>query len=172
MYEVPTEGTNIEAVITEAINTLRTNNWQYKGLLLPKNPTTVGTTLIQDSEQTATSIATCSQFITYVNGSTNVAHIYKASDEYNSASYQERFAAYEKVIELHSEIEENTTSYAITTNNTEKIDISTLREAAPNATIVETINNEMVRTTATGNSSIYAYNGSAGGGFGTVARRS
>lgn len=167
LYEVPTEGTNIEAVITEAINTLRTNNWQYKGLLLPKNPTTVGTTLIQDSEQTATSIATCSQFITYVNGSTNVAHIYKASDEYNSASYQERFAAYEKVIELHSKIEENTTSYAITTNSTEKIDISTLRTAAPNATIVETINNEMVRTTATGNSSIYAYNASAGG-FGTV----
>lgn len=174
LYDMPLNTTmdggtsTIEDAIEDAITIMRTNNWQYKGLLLPKNPTTVGTTLIQDSNKTAQSIATCSQFISYVNGTTTTAHIYKASDEYQSATYDERFAAFKAAIEQHSEIEANTTSYLISTNSTEKIDISTLRTAAPNATIIETINNEMVRNTATGNSSIYAYN-AAPGGFGTVA---
>ena len=53
LYDIPTgEGSTIETVITDAINTIRTSNdKQFKGLLLPNNPINIGTLLIQDTEQ-------------------------------------------------------------------------------------------------------------------------
>lgn len=164
LYDIPTgEGTTIEAAITEAINMMRENNWQYKGLLLPKNPTTVGTTLIQDSEQNATSIATCSQFIAYQNASTMAAHIYKAADDYSAAGYADRFTAFKSVISRHSDIASSATDYLISTNSTTSFDVTSLPSTA---TKVLTINNEMVRV-ASGLASVYAYP-AAGGAFYTV----
>ena len=146
------ETKTIEDVISETIDVLRTNNWQYKGLLLPKNPKNVGTTLIQDREADATKLATCSQFIAYNNGTTTVAHVYN-TDNTATATYNSNVTKMEAMFELHSEIGTNTTAYLVTTNSTSAVSMTALPSTA---TRIETFNNEMVGT-ASGNASIIAY---------------
>ena len=158
LYDVPVATTNIEAVITEAIGQMRTNNWQYKGLLLPKNPTTVGTTLIADRNEDATKQATCSQFIAYNNGATTVAHVYNA-DNTATATYGTNVGKLESVLELHPEIGTNTTNYLVTTNSTSKVSMSALPATA---TRVETINNDMVNPDPNSPAKMYVYPSESG----------
>ena len=158
LYDVPVATTNIEAVITEAIGQMRTNNWQYKGLLLPKNPTTVGTTLIQDSAEDQTKLATCSQFIAYNNGATTVAHVYN-TDNTATATYNTNVEKLESVLELHPEIGTNTTNYLVTTNSTSKVSMTALPETA---TRVETINNDMVNPDPNSPAKMYVYPSESG----------
>ncbi len=158
LYDVPVATTNIEAVITEAIGQMRTNNWQYKGLLLPKNPTTVGTTLIQDRAEDQTKLATCSQFVAYNNGATTVAHVYN-TDNTATATYETNVGKLESVLELHPEIGTNTTNYLVTTNSTSKVSMSALPETA---TRVETINNDMVNPDPNSPAKMYVYPSESG----------
>ena len=158
LYDVPVATTNIEAVITEAIGQMRTNNWQYKGLLLPKNPTTVGTTLIQDRAEDQTKLATCSQFIAYNNGATTVAHVYN-TDNTATATYDANVGKLESVLELHPEIGTNTTNYLVSTNSTSKVSMSALPATA---TRVETINNDMVNPNPDSPAKMYVYPSASG----------
>ncbi len=158
LYDVPVATTNIEAVITEAIGQMRTNNWQYKGLLLPKNPTSVGTTLIQDRAEDQTKLATCSQFIAYNNGTSTVAHVYNA-DNTATATYNTNVEKLENVLELHPEIGTNTTNYLVTTNSTSKVSMSALPATA---TKVQTINNDMVNPNPDSQAKMYVYPSASG----------
>ncbi len=156
-YEDGGTTVNYEDVITGAIDILRTNDWQYKGLLLPKNPTTVGTRLIIDSEVATTSVPTCSQFIAYQNSALTTAHIYKAANDWG-ISYEDRFAELENMLNRHSTIASETTTYTVSTNDAQPIDISDLRELK---TSIEVFNNEMVKPTNQ-SASIYVYPKTAG----------
>ena len=158
LYDVPVATTNIEAVITEAIGQMRTNNWQYKGLLLPKNPTTVGTTLIADRSEDANKQATCSQFIAYNNGATTVAHVYN-TDNTATATYNTNVGKLESVLELHPEIGTNTTNYLVSTNSTSKVSMSALPATA---TRVETINNDMVNPDPNSPAKMFVYPSASG----------
>lgn len=158
LYDVPVATTNIEAVITEAIGQMRTNNWQYKGLLLPKNPTTVGTTLIQDRAEDQTKLATCSQFVAYNNGATTVAHVYN-TDNTATATYETNVGKLERVLELHPEIGTNTTNYLVTTNSTSKVSMTALPATATKA---ETINNDMVNPDPNSPAKMYVYPSESG----------
>lgn len=158
LYDVPVATTNIEAAITGAIGQMRTNNWQYKGLLLPKNPTTVGTTLIADRNEDATKQATCSQFIAYNNGTSTVAHVYN-TDNTATATYDANVGKLESVLELHPEIGTNTTNYLVTTNSTSKVSMSAL---PAKATRVETVNNDMVNPNPDSPAKMYVYPSASG----------
>ena len=152
LYDIPVATTDIETVIAEAIGQMRANNWQYKGLLLPKDPVTVGTTLIADRDEDSQKLATCSQFVAYNNGTTTVAHVYN-TDITATSTYNSNVAAMEAMFELHDEIGTNTTAYLVTTNSTSAVSMTALPSTA---TRIETINNEMVGT-GSGNATIIAY---------------
>ena len=140
----------------------QSNNYGFKGLILPKDHTIYGsgTTLIQGiNKGAAGDIATCKEFIVYhktleEDGTTpvadklTVAHIYQYQSNGAVSTYQ---AAYDKMMSLlnaHADIAQ-TDIYQISTNfqlqssngSYTKIDISDLPSGK---SIVETYNNEMV----------------------------
>lgn len=169
LYDIPTgEGSTIETVITDAINTIRTSNdKQFKGLLLPNNPINIGTLLIQDTEQNNNAEATCKEFIAYKNGSTTVMHIYKKKDSDNR-TFEQRLSTLNEMMTAH-DIASATSSYLVTTNKVEKIEnVSSLLQTDPaTKTIIEVINNELVKEPTT--ASIYAtLVGDEGGQFAQV----
>ena len=151
-------------VIGNTITWLRTNNRQFKGLILPKDQTShgYGTTLIKDAENADPAQATCSEFIAYYTTGTSatgdeqlVAHIYNESNT-NTAAYQASFDKMKSM--LATEVTTDADLYLISTNSQSKIDISTL---PTDKTRIETINNEMVGT-QTGKASIYVYPDNSG----------
>lgn len=151
-------------VIGNTITWLRTNNRQFKGLILPKDQTShgYGTTLIKDAENADPAQATCSEFIAYYTTGTSatgdeqlVAHIYNESNT-NTAAYQASFDKMKSM--LATEVTTDADLYLISTNSQSKIDISSL---PTDKTRIETINNEMVGT-QTGKASIYVYPDNSG----------
>lgn len=166
-----TENPDAKGAIYNTIEWLRTNNRQFKGLILPKDHTLYGsgTTLIQDTERTASAVATCSEFIAYYKTKeikegasepsdlTNqllVAHVYNQSN--SSSAYQGSYDKMKSLLDLHTEIANNADIYSISTNSINKINISDL----PAATEIEIVNNEMVGTATTAN--VYVYPDVAG----------
>lgn len=156
--------TTTNGIISEAINTLRTNNWQYKGLLLPKTAKNIGTTLIQDRTDDETKVATCSQSIAYSGtigtSALTAAYIYKAADDWG-ITHAERLGKMKEVMDLHPEIKNTTTNWSVSTNSPTPIDMSilptsvTIEGNTVNTSKLETVNNDMVA--GTGIPSIYAY---------------
>lgn len=163
-YTIGETTVNYADVITAAINILRAENWQYKGLLLPKAVTTLGTTLIMDAEGANPKLATCSQFIAYsgaIKGQALTAsYIYKAADDWG-ITHAERLGKMKAVMDLHPEIMSTTTNWSVSTNSPTPIDMSILPtsviigENTVNTSKLETVNNDMVA--GTGIPSIYAY---------------
>ena len=165
---------NTTGVINTALEWMRTNDRQFKGLILPKDHTQYGsgTTLIQDGSGTNTQLATCSEFIAYyktkdeqgqdVAQKTFVGHVYNQSTTAADA-YQ---ASYEKMLSLvdaHTytsggnevpEVKTDASIVLISSNSATKLNSSST--SISGATRIETINNEMVGT-QTGKASIYAY---------------
>lgn len=166
-YEYESTSYNYETIISDAIGLLRTNNWQYKSLLLPKSNENLGTTLIQDRDADATKIATCSESIAYsgtIGETTTVltaSYIYKAADDYG-IDYQARLLNLEKMMDLHDEIVTKTQYYSVSTNSATPLDLSTIpaeatvNESTINTSKLETVNNDMVTSTSN-KPSIYAY---------------
>lgn len=159
-----TENPEAKGVIYKTIEWLRTNNRQFKGLILPKDHTLYGsgTTLIKDAENADPAQATCSEFIAYYTTGTSetgdeqlVAHIYNQSNT-NTAAYQASFDKMKSM--LASEVTTDADLYLISTNSQSKIDISSL---PTDKTRIETINNEMVGT-QNGKASIYVYPDNSG----------
>ena len=156
--------TTTNGIISEAINTLRTNNWQYKGLLLPKTAKNIGTTLIQDRTEDTKKLATCSQFIAYSGAigtsALTAAYIYKAADDWG-ITHAERLGKMKEVMDLHPEIKNTTNNWSVSTNSPTPIDMSilptsvTIEGNTVNTSKLETVNNDMVA--GTGIPSIYAY---------------
>lgn len=172
---------NNTGVIGEAITWMRTNDRQFKGLILPKNHKLYGsgTTLIQgETPNTAGQVSTCSEFIAYyktqeMKNSTPsdlenqllVAHVYNASND-NTSAYNASFTKMKSLLDAHTEVGTNTDIYSISTNSVSKIDISAL--PSENTTRIEVINNEMVVAQPTGTkASMYAYT-NIGGDFATA----
>lgn len=167
-YEHESVTYTYDDIITEAINILRTKNWQYKGLLLPKT-THLGTTLIMDRAEDGTKLATCSQSIAYsgtIGTGENskvltASYIYKAADDYG-IDYQARLLNLEKMMDLHDEIVTKTQYYSVSTNSATPLDLSTIpatatvNESTINTSKLETVNNDMVTSTSN-KPSIYAY---------------
>ena len=173
LYDLPAtvngDTVKYENVIRAAIETLRTNDWQYRGLLLPKAVTTLGTTLIMDGKGTNTSLATCSESIAYsgtISGTSSVltaSYIYKATGTDWGISYLDRLLNLEKMMDLHKEIPDSTTHYSVSTNSPVPLDLSTLPTKVTkkdsgteiNTSKLETVNNDMVA--GADSASIYAY---------------
>ena len=173
LYDLPAsyddtknEETTTKGVITQAIDIMRTNNWQYKGLLLPKAAQNIGTTLIQDRTEDQTKVATCSESIAYSGNipttttRLTASYIYKAADDYG-IDYQARLLNLEKMMDQHEEIVNTTQYYSVSSNSATPLDLSTLPTTATvegstvNTSKLETVNNNMV--TGTDTPSIYAY---------------
>ena len=163
-YTIDETTVNYADVITAAINILRAENWQYKGLLLPKAVTTLGTTLIMDAENADPKLATCSQFIAY-SGAINdqaltASYIYKAADDWG-ISFDERLTKMMDVMKLHSDIKGTTTNWSVSTNSATPLDLSSIPASVTiggnsiNTSKLETINNDMVGGVI--KPSIYAY---------------
>lgn len=159
-----TENPDAKGAIYKTIEWLRTNNRQFKGLILPKNHTMYGsgTTLIKDASNADPAQATCSEFIAYYTTGTSetgdeqlVAHIYNQSNT-NTAAYQASFDKMKSM--LATEVTTDADLYLISTNSQSKIDISSL---PTDKTRIETINNEMVGT-QNGKAYIYVYPDNSG----------
>lgn len=150
LYDVTTTS-EIETAIEDAIkgnnsgiNKLA-NNQHYKGLLLPENPTRIGTALIENSGTPSP----ISDFIAYHNGSTTTAHIYD-TDPSTESNYSTKLTTLKGLMDTHLDnnnnkvIETETTVYLVSTNC--KTSISNVMSIKGNATasIVHTYNNEMV----------------------------
>ena len=140
----------------------QSNNYGFKGLILPKDHTIYGsgTTLIQGiNKGAAGDIATCKEFIVYhktleedgttpVDDILTVAHIYQYQSNGAVTTYQ---AAYDKMMSLlnahtaiaQTEIYQISTNFQLQSSNGSytKIDITDLPS---DKSIVETYNNEMV----------------------------
>lgn len=157
LYDVPTSE-DLENVISSAVGKMANNNNKCKGLLLPKNPTGVGTMLIcNGSENVNNGKATCSEFIAYHNNGTTMAHIYFA-DPQNSPNptYEQRLQKLKSIMDTHVDengskvIEAATSVYGISTNKyTEITDIIGIINDA-DATVVHTYDNELVKSLTTG----------------------
>ena len=151
----------IEGVVRSAINSISSQGRFLKGLLLPQNPTEIGTTLIKGSSR-----STCSEFIAYYynyidennsnnNYVTTTMHIYAEHPENNDANYDTKFAKLVNMMNSHKDGSDNsivsntTNAYLVTSNSTTRISnvASLLQTATPSKTIIETINNEMVGAT-------------------------
>ena len=148
------ENTGIEEAVTKAIETMRTENKQFKALILPKDPATVGTSLIKDEENASPKKSTCSEFIAYRNKTTTAAYIYSEQNN-NRGNYVNRLLMLKDMLEApahNDEIVSNTTIYSISSNCVYKIGnessgtiTSTVFDIlGTNKTIIETIDNDMV----------------------------
>lgn len=141
------ENVNIETAIEDAvkgntekgINRFATGQY-YRGLLLPKNPKRIGTTLILNS-----GTSPVSEFIAYNSGSTTVAHIYDTQP--TSGDYATKLTNLNTILNGHPEIATNTSVYLVSTNSKEVI--SNVESISSTATIVHTYNNEMVNANTT-----------------------
>lgn len=143
LYDVAYSGT--EDAIKGAIDIMREKNWQYKGLLLPKDPEKVGTSLIADRAADNQKLATCSEFIAYNNGTTTVMHIYSGDQNAKVADYNSQFGTLKSMTDRHNGTNDigRTEQYIISTNCKEKLTVSALPATA---TVIMTTNNDMVNT--------------------------
>lgn len=143
LYDVAYSGT--EDAIKGAIDIMREKNWQYKGLLLPKDPEKVGTSLIADRAADNQKLATCSEFIAYNNGTTTVMHIYSGDQNAKVADYNRQFGTLKSMTDRHNGTYDigRTEQYIISTNCKEKLTVSALPATA---TVIMTTNNDMVNT--------------------------
>lgn len=154
--------------ITKAIEWMRTNNRQFKGLILPEDHTIWGngTTLIKDADGAGTPVATCSEFIAYYETKNEdqtdatkkmtVAHVYNQSN--SSDSYQASFDKMSSLLRLHDDVTgansgKGTDVFLVSTNSINKLNIDNM---VANASSIEVVNNEMVAST-TEKASIYVY---------------
>ena len=134
-----------------AIDRMRADNKQFKGLLLPGNPLYVGTTLIKDNEQNSDSRATCTEFVAYNNNTSTGMYIYSESTDNPDPTYEGRLNKVLSMMAVHS-VAGATTSYFVSTNSPSLIpNVST--KLGSGKTIIETVNNEMVKVAT--NPSIY-----------------
>ena len=143
LYDVAYSGT--EDAIKGAIDIMREKNWQYRGLLLPKDPEKVGTSLIADRAADNQKLATCSEFIAYNNGTTTVMHIYSGDQNAKVADYNSQFETLKSMTDRHNGTNDigRTEQYIISTNCKEKLTVSALPATA---TVIMTTNNDMVNT--------------------------
>ena len=170
---------NTKGAIGKAIEWMRDNNRQFKGLILPKNHTQYGsgTTLIKDADNAETPVATCSEFIAYYktkeeNGSDatkkmTVAHVYNQSN--SSDGYQASFDKMSSLLRLHDDVTgansgKGTDVFLVSTNSINKLNIDNM---VAKASSIEVVNNEMVAST-TEKASIYVYPKVAGDFTGAV----
>lgn len=134
-----------------AIDRMRADNKQFKGLLLPRNPLYVGTTLIKDNEQNSDSRATCTEFVAYNNNTSTGMYIYSESTDNPDPTCEGRLNKVLSMMAVHS-VAGATTSYFVSTNSPSLIpNVST--KLGSGKTIIETVNNEMVKVAT--NPSIY-----------------
>ncbi len=165
---------NTTGVIYQAIEWLRTNDRQFKGLILPKDHTLYGSgiSLIQDGAGSTTNQATCSEFIAYYktqemveNTPTDLTKKILYTHVYNqrSSNGDALQASNDKLTELLTAHGLNGAGanaadlYSVSTNSVSILDNSAL---VGSKGYVETFNNEMVGTPTTAN--IYAYPKTAG----------
>ena len=181
LYDVPQSSSLCDwqnGIITNTINWMRTNDRQFKGLILPKDHTVYGKgiSLIQgEQENTAGQLSTCSEFIAYyktkeikdgASEATNLAktilftHVYNAQSS-NSDALQ---TSNNKLTELLTAHGLNGAAdncpvdlYSVSTNSVSSLNYSAL---VGNKGYVETFNNEMVGAPTTAN--IYAHPKAAG----------
>lgn len=179
LYDVPASSALCDyqsSVITNTISWMRTNDRQFKGLILPKDHTLYGAgiTLIQsENPKTQGELSTCSEFIAYFKTQdmvNNVAtdlpkkilftHVYNAQAS-NSDAIQ---ASNDKLTTLLTAHRLNGAAencpvdlYSVSTNGVVPFDASTL---VGDKGYVETFNNEMVGPDTRAN--IYAYPSAVG----------
>lgn len=168
---------NTTGVIGKTINWLRTNDRQFKGLILPKDHTLYGSgiSLIQSEHaNTASELSTCSEFIAYFKtkeikqGASEASdltktilftHVYNQTAT-NSEGIQ---ASNDKLTELLTAHGLNGAGasaadlYSVSTNGTTPFNATAL---VGNKGYIETFNNEMVGAPTKAN--IYAYPKAAG----------
>lgn len=157
----------LENVISQAVNQMVASSKRCKGLLLPKNPTTVGTMLIcNGSDNVNKGQYSCGQFIAYQNGTTTMMHIFD-KDPQNNPNYETPLNTLMTIMANHSDIATNTTVYSVSTNKRSEITnvVSTVRGNKSNVTVVHTYNNELVNTTATNPTVIVTPGNNNGGDF-------
>ena len=154
LFNLSTDEATTGSVVSEAIGLLRANNWQYKGLLLPGNLTSATTQYIKDRDDDNVKLATCSEFIGYNKSQNTVTtmHIYGVSGT-TDEEYQNRFNKLKSMMDSHEVISQSTTSYVVSTNDQNAIDISSLPTS--NADIVEIVNDNMVEPVPGAKADIY-----------------
>jgi len=166
LYDLTTTP-ELEAVISDAVNQMVASSKRCKGLLLPKNPTNVGTMLIcNGSNNVNTGQYSCGQFIAYQNGTTTMMHIFDKNPQ-NNPNYETPLNTLMTIMANHSDIATNTTVYSVSTNKRSEITnvVSTVRGNKSNVTVVHTYNNELVNTTATNPTVIVTPGNNNGGDF-------
>lgn len=152
LYDLtPTQ--ELENVISQAVNQMATSSKRCKGLLLPKNPTTVGTMLIcNGSDNVNTGQYSCGQFIAYQNGTTTMIHVY-AHDAQNHKTDNVMEGYLTNCVNImahHTDISNNTATYSVSTNKaTPLTNVSSVKGDKTGVTVVHTYNNELVNTTTT-----------------------
>lgn len=151
-YDVPTTPA-IENAIKDAIKGNTANNIQplesgyyYQGVLLPKNPQSIGTTLIAE----AGANTPVKDFITYQNGTTTTAHILNPRGSTSGDEpYVAKLNALKGLFDDHSEIAQSTSVYLVSSNSDNPISTVTSIKGTSTASVVHTYNNEMVDPDAT-----------------------
>ncbi len=155
LFDVPTASpSTIGAAIDDAFEAMRANNWQYKGFLFPGNLSTASPQYIKDRDSDIMKQATCSEFIGYNKSQNTVTtmHIYGASGT-TDEDYQNRFTKLKSMMDSHEVISQSTTSYVVSTNDQNAIDISSLSTSI--ADIVEIVNDNMVEPVPGAKADIY-----------------
>ncbi len=141
---------DVEMAIETAVKTLDTSNRHYRGILLPKNPQKIGTTLILNSGKSPVS-----EFIAYNSGETTAIHIYNDRNNVGTA-YEQNLVKVKEIMDAHvvvdegentiKVIEDATRVYLVSTNYTNPIDgVESIKGESTTASIVHTYNNEMVQ---------------------------
>ena len=146
----------VETAIENAVKGLDTSNRHYRGLLLPKNPQKIGTTLIILPEGSGDgSKSACSEFIAYNSGEITAMHIYHDRNNVGSV-YEDNLAKVKEIMDAHVKVEnENTIKviedatkvYLVSTNYINPInDVESIMGESTTASVVHTYNNELVKT--------------------------
>ena len=151
LYDLTTSS-ELETVISDAVSKMVSNGKRCKGLLLPKNPTTVGTMLIcNGSNNVNTGQYSCGQFIAYQNETTTMIHVY-AHDAQNHKTDNVMEGYLTNCVNImahHTDISNNTATYSVSTNKaTPLTNVSSVSDKT-GVTVVHTYNNELVNTTTT-----------------------
>lgn len=152
LYDLTTSS-ELETVISNAVNQMVASSKRCKGLLLPKNPTTVGTMLIcNGSNNVNTGQYSCGQFIAYQNETTTMIHVY-AHDAQNHKTDNVMEGYLTNCVNImahHTDISNNTATYSVSTNKaTPLTNVSSVKGDKTGVTVVHTYNNELVNTTTT-----------------------
>lgn len=180
LYDVPQSSAlchSQTSVITNTINWMRTNDRQFKGLILPKDHTVYGKgiSLIQsENANTSGELSTCSEFIAYYKTKeikegdtepTNLTktilftHVYNAQSNY-SVALQTNNNKLTELLTTHGLNGAGANAadlYSVSTNSVSSLDYSAL---VGSKGYIETFNNEMVGAPTT--ASIYAHPSTAG----------